>query len=302
MISFDRIQRAAQRINPVFLHSPQFVCEPLFHTLLKVETLNPIRCFKGRGAEWLLETLEVREPLVCASAGNFGQAMAYACRARGIPLTVYAAANANRLKVQRMTELGAEVVLTGEDFDAAKLAARASGGRFIEDALELATAEGAGTIGIELATASFDTLLVPLGNGALLGGVAAAIRALMPNVRIVGVQAAGAPAMTESLMHGKTITHPSISTIADGIGVRIPIPAALEYLDGAYDELHLVKEQTILKAMRLIHRYAGIVVEPSGAVGLAAMLEDPESFRGRRNAIILCGGNLTDAQIREWLA
>src|SRR5829696_3871843 len=128
-ISLERIEAAARDIDPVFLHSPQWVCEPLGEELgarvaLKTETLNPIRSFKGRGADWLAQNLPSGVSLICASAGNFGQAMAYACRARGVPLTVHAAENANPLKIARMRSMGARVVLGGEDFDAAKALAR----------------------------------------------------------------------------------------------------------------------------------------------------------------------------------
>src|SRR4029434_10170785 len=106
-LSLERIPQAAQTIDPVFLHTPQFVSEPLSDVLgvrlaLKIETLNPIRSFKGRGADFLVSQARNDVPLVCASAGNFGQAMAYACRKRGLKLTVYASASANPLKVERM--------------------------------------------------------------------------------------------------------------------------------------------------------------------------------------------------------
>src|SRR5215203_6901991 len=123
-ITLERIEAAARVIDPVFLNTPQWVCEPLGEELgarvaLKAETLNPIRSFKGRGADWLVHNLPAGVALMCASAGNFGQAMAYACRARGVTLTVYAAEQANPLKIARMRAMGAQVVLAGEDFDAA---------------------------------------------------------------------------------------------------------------------------------------------------------------------------------------
>lgn len=309
-LSFARVEEAARTVDPVFLRSPQYVCEPLGEALgvaltLKVETANPVRCFKGRGASYCVSKLDGDGPLVCASAGNFGQAMAYACRARGRRLIVFAGVTANPLKVERMRALGAEVRQAGEDFDAAKLEARRfaaeAGLRFVEDGLETATAEGAGTIGMELSTAGLDAVLVPLGNGALLGGVALALRQMAPQVKIVAVQAAGAPAMTESLRSGRMVCHEEIRTIADGIGVRIPIPEALDYLHGMIDTFLLVREESILAGMRLIHQHAGVVVEPSGAVGVAALIENREMFRGQRVGTILCGGNLTAEQMREWL-
>jgi threonine dehydratase len=310
-ITRARVQQAAGNIDPVFLRTPQYECEPLSAALgarlvLKVETLNPIRCFKGRGADWLVGQSTNGTPLVCASAGNFGQAMAYACRGRGIPLTVYAATTANPLKLERMRDLGASVVLHGADFDAAKHEARraatAADARFVEDGLDVETAEGAGTIGLELLEGEpVQDLLVPLGNGALFNGVARMVKERRPATRVIAVQATGAPAMLESLRQHRLVQHAAIDTIADGIGVRVPIPQALTDMEGILDDGVLVRDETILAAMRLIHRHAGLVVEPSGAVGVAAVLEHPDLFRDRCAATIICGGNLTGSQMRDWL-
>ncbi len=201
--------------------------------MLKIETLNPLRSFKGRGADYCVSQLPADARIVCASAGNFGQAMAYACRKRGLALTVYASVNANPFKIERMRALGANVVLHGEDFDAAKIEAKRfasqSGARMIEDSLDPATGEGAGTIGLELLTfpEQIDTLLVPLGNGAMLAGIARVMKARSPETRIIAVQAVGAPAMVESWRAGRVIVHERMQTIADGIGVRVPVPEAL---------------------------------------------------------------------------
>ncbi len=311
-LTIERVERAATVIDPVFLRSPQFECEPLGEAFgvrmaLKVESVNPIRSFKGRGADWLVSQAVRGVPLVCASAGNFGQAMAYAGRARGVPITVYASVNANPLKIERMRALGAHLILEGEDFDAAKHAARRAaaeqGLRFVEDGLDVETLEGAGTIALEwLGAAAFpDVLLVSLGNGALFNGVAGVVKARHPRTRTIAVQAAGAPAMIESHRAGRVIEHERIDTIADGIGVRVPIAQALEDLAGLVDDALLVSEDSILGAMRLLHQHAGLVAEPSAAVGIAALLEHQASFRGQFVGTIVCGGNLTAAQMTEWL-
>jgi threonine dehydratase len=311
-LHLDRIRQAYDAIDPVFLNSPQYRNEPLGDCLrtglvLKVETQNPIRSFKGRGCDWLVSQLPGRERLVCASAGNFGQALAYACRKNDIPLTVYAARTANPFKVERMRALGAEVVLYGEDFDAAKEQARAvareRGIRFVEDSLDVETVEGAGTIGLELLRypAPIDVLLVPLGNGALFNGVATVFKAHRPATRVIAVGAAGAPAMIESWRKGEIVTHPRTETIADGIAVRLPVPQALRDMAGLAAEGLLVEDQTIRQAIQLIHRHAGLVAEPSGAVGIAALLENPGAFAGLTVATIVCGGNLTDEQMQAWL-
>jgi threonine dehydratase len=312
-ITLERIEAAARGIDPVFLHTPQWFCEPLGEELgarvaLKAEILNPIRSFKGRGADWLVRNLPPGVALMCASAGNFGQAMAYACRARGVPLTVYAAEQANPLKIARMRAMGARVVLAGEDFDAAKALAREAaareGARFVEDSRDPEPTEGAGTIALEWLAfpERLDALLIPLGNGALLAGIATVIKARRPETRVVAVGASGAPAMVESLRSGRMVRHDHIDTIADGIGVRVPVPEALDDLRGLVDELTLVPDDGIVRAMRLLHRHAGVVAEPSGAAGLAALVQEPARFAGQTVGTVICGGNLTPAQMREWLA
>jgi threonine dehydratase len=312
-LSLEHIAQAIQIIDPVFLNTPQYRLEPLEAQLgcrlvIKVETLNPIRSFKGRGASLFVAQVAPGDTLVCASAGNFGQAMAYACRARGVKWIVYASVNANPLKIERMRALGAEVRLHGEDFDAAKLEAKRfaaeSGTRMVEDSLEPATGEGAGTMAVELLRwpEPFDTVLVALGNGAMLTGVGRWIKAHAPNTEVIGVAARGAPAMEESWRTGKIVEHERIDTIADGIGVRVPVPEAVADMRGTVDDVLLVGDDTTIAAMKLLHQHAGIVVEPSGAVGVAALLEHRERFAGKLVATIICGGNLTPQQIEQWLA
>ena len=312
-LKIENIQDAARLMDPVFRNTPQFVAESLSHLfgvriVVKVETVNPVRCFKGRGADYFVSRLKGGERLITASAGNLGQAMAYACRRRGIHLTVYASTQANAFKIDRIRALGADVVLVGNDFDDAKIeskhAAARLGVRMVEDSLDVETGEGAGTIGLELAAFSepLDAVLVGFGNGALACGVGVYLKHASPRTRIIAVQAEGAPAMIESWRQGKIVKYDSISTIADGIGVRIPIPECVEDMNGIIDEGFLVRDETLLEAMRLAHQHLGLVLEPSGAAGLAALIENKEAFAGKSVAIILCGGNLTPDQIRNWLA
>jgi len=230
-LSLDNIADAARSIDPVFLHTPQFVSESLSarfgcELTLKVETANPIGCFKGRGASFFVERTATSGgaiSMVCASAGNFGQALAYACRKHGFPLTVFASVHANPLKVTKMRGFGADVQLEGEDFDAAKIAAvrwaEANDACMVEDGRQTEIAEGAGSIGVELLASgkSFDAVLLPLGNGALLTGVARWVKAHSPETRIIGVSSAHAPAMHDSWKAGRIIELKEARTIADGI-------------------------------------------------------------------------------------
>lgn len=312
-ISADKIQHAMTVIDPVFLNSPQYRSEALEHELgcrlvVKLETLNPIRSFKGRGPSYFVSLLEPGARIVCASAGNFGQGLAHAVRSRGdVELRVYASVNANPLKLERMRALGAQVVLEGEDFDAAKLAAKrhaaSSGAMMVEDGLIPSISEGAGTMALELARwpEPIQAVMVPLGNGAMLGGVGRWFRHASPDTQVIAVQAEGAPAMIESWREGRVIEHERVTTIADGIGVRVPIPEAVDDMNELMDDAILVTDATIIAAIKLAHRHLGVVLEPSGAAGLAAILENRERFAGQLVATILCGGNLSEEQMGMWL-
>ena len=311
--SLERIAQAAGVIDPVFLDSPQFQAETLSEELgcrlvVKVETLNPIRSFKGRGAEWFAASLEGRPHLVCTTAGNFGQGLAYAARKRGLPITIFSSLHANPLKVERMRALGAEVRLAGEDFDAAhevaKRFAAEIGARLVEDGRELAIGEGAGTIGVELLRwpEPFDAIVVPLGDGSLLAGIARWVKAHQPAARMIGVCASGAPAMERSWRSGRLQETERADTIADGLAVTSPYPEALADLTGLLDDILLVEDETIVEAMRRAHRELGLVLEPSGAASLAALLAHRERFEGQLVGAILSGGNVTAEQMKQWLA
>lgn len=311
-LSLERIARAVTVIDPVYLDSPQFLAEGPggdagCRLVVKVETLNPIRSFKARGTEFLTASLEGKPHLACATAGNFGQGMAWSARKRGFPLTVFTAMTANPLKVKRMRELGAEVRQVGRDFDgaheAAKEFAAANGARMIEDGRNVEIAEGAGTIGVELLRwpEPFDSIVVPLGDGALLAGIAHWMKAHRPATRMIGVCATGAPAMEQSWRAGKVREAPA-ETIADGIAVTSPFAEALSDITGVVDEILLVDDDAIVSAIRRAHGGLGVVLEPAGAAALAAVLARPGRFRGQLVGVVLSGGNATTDQLRRWLA
>ena len=311
-ISVDRIRQAAGVIDRVFLHSPQYDCEPLSErlgvtTVLKVELPNPIRSFKGRGTDFLIHELVAPDKgFVCASAGNFGQGMAYACRKRGIPLTVFAAANASPIKIERMRSLGARIELEAGDFDSAKDAAKRHaaehGQIFIEDGKLGAIAEGAGTMALELTEhdAKLDAVFVPLGNGSLVNGIGTWIKHASPKTRIVAVCAEGAPSMAISWRKRRAVDAPS-SSIADGIAVRVPVPEAVEIMSRTVDDVMLVSDAAMLEWMRHAFADAGLVIEPAAAAGLAAIAQGASGLQGKRVAAILTGGNLTEEQLKDWL-
>jgi threonine dehydratase len=323
-LNLANIEKAAQLIDPAFLHSPQYEDGTLNaalgqRVLVKVETANPIRSFKGRGADFFARSLDPTQGIVCASAGNFGQAMAYVGRSRRIPVQVFVANDVNPAKAERMRSLGAKVTLCDGDFEVAKQNARRQAVDhpdciFVEDGAEDAISEGAGTIGVELlAAGTIDTVVVPLGDGALITGVAAWIKDRSPDTQIIGVCPEATPAMLHAwreargMPQGPGVRHPYSSarggrplagtdisqpthTIADGIEVRVPVQKAVEKMKNLVDDIVLVNDDALIEAMRLSASALGFVLEPSGAAGLAAIRR--HELPGQRLATILTGSNI----------
>jgi threonine dehydratase len=294
------IAAARALIDPVFLDSPLMRHPALDEALgcrcaLKVETLNPVRSFKGRGTEALMASLKPPpRAVMAASAGNFGQGLARAAQRRGVAATIFCATDASAMKVEAMRRLGATVELVGRDGEEAE-----SGALFVEDGAHSEIAAGAGTMAQEMTEAGLeaDALLVPIGDGALAIGIGAWMKAASPRTRIIGVVAAGAPAMARSFQARRAVDTPSVDTIADGIAVRAPIPAAVAQLTLAVDEIVMVSDAAILDAVRLLVRAAGLIAEPAGAAGVAAVLADRARFACQDVATILTGSHLDPALV-----
>jgi threonine dehydratase len=312
-LSLQHIVAASEAIDPVFRDTPQYEAETLREQLgcrlvVKVETLNPIRSFKARGAQFLVSQMSGSPHLVCATAGNFGQGMAYAARRRGWPITIFVGANANPMKVDRMRQLGATVRQGSDDPDElhgeAEAFARKNGFHLVQDGREAAIAEGAGTIAVELLKwpKCFDDIVVPLGDGALLGGMARWVKAQCPTTRVIGVCATASPAMERSWRSKKVVSAPCDGTIAAGIRVGTPFEEAVTDLTGLIDDVLLVPDSSLITAMQLVHKELGIVLEPAGAAGVAAVLDHREQFRGRLVATVLTGGNVSPSSMKEWFA
>ena len=310
-LSLQHIVAASAAIDPAFRDTPQYEAETLHAQLgcrlvVKVETLNPIRSFKARGAQFLVSQMSGSPHLVCATAGNFGQGMAYAARRRGWPITIFVGANANPMKVDRMRQLGAMVRQGSDDPDElhaeAEAFARMNGFHLVQDGREAAIAEGAGTIAVELLKwpKCFDDIVVPLGDGALLGGMARWVKAQCPTTRVIGVCATASPAMERSWRSKKVVSAPCDGTIAAGIRVGTPFEEAVTDLADLIDDVLLVPDSSLITAMRLAHKELGVILEPAGAAGLAALLDHREQFRGRLVATVLTGGNVSPNNLAEW--
>jgi threonine dehydratase len=203
-----------------------------------------------------------------------------------------------------MRALGADVRFAGDvdEAAAAKAFAKENGGLLVEDGKDVPIAEGAGTIGLELLRwpERFNAILVPLGDGSLLAGVSCAVKASHPSTQLIGVCAAGSPAMDRSWRLGR-VQEDRVETIADGLAVSRPHPEAVADLAGLVDDIVLVEDSKMLEAMRLAHQELGLVLEPSGAAGLAGLIPYQERFRHQLVAVILTGGNVTAEHIRKWL-
>src|SRR6266404_4269424 len=237
-LDIARIRAARQVIDPIFLDTSLYRCEALEPGLgcavsIKLETANPVRSFKARGTEVVASLLagSGSRAVVCASAGNLGQALAWSGRGRGLDVTVVASRFAPAAKLDRIRALDARLELVDGVFDVAReraaAVARYHGIRLVEDSLDIETCEGAATIGLELAgtAASFDAILIALGGGALATGVGHVVKARAPGVEVICIQPLGAPAMTHSWRQRRVVTTDSTSTIADGVAGRRPIPA-----------------------------------------------------------------------------
>jgi len=309
-----RVRDARRVIDPICLDTPLYRCEGLEPELgcavsIKLETANPVRSFKARGTEVVASRLAETgaKAVACASAGNLGQALAWSGRRRGLDVTVVTSRFAPAAKLDRIRASGADLTLTDGDFDTARKQAAAITRhrdiRLVEDSLDIETCEGAATIGLELAdTAStFDAVLIALGGGALATGVGHVLKALVPGVEVICVQPAGAPAMTLSWRQRRIVTTESVCTIADGVAGRRPIAAVLDDLLVVADDAVLVQEASIISGMRMLFVHAGLVVEPSAALGIAAILEDRDRFAGRHVVTIVCGSNVDADAFRRWV-
>jgi threonine dehydratase len=302
-LSLDRIVSAPAEIDPVFLDSPQFVSEQLSaelgrEVLTKVETLNPIGSFKGRGTSLLATQLDPAVEWVCATAGNFGQGLAYAGRARGAEVRVFAMPGAPADKLERMRDLGARVeVVDGAEAAAREYAVAGPGRVLVKDGEHPAIAEGAGTIAVELeARGPIDTAIVQVGDGALIAGVARWLKAKSPQTSVIGVCASGAPAMAKSFAEGRVISDEGSGTIATALAITDPVPESLARIRELVDEMVLVDDADLGAAMALVARATGLLVEPAGAAGVAALARHRASIPGARVAVLLTGAGAPEPE------
>jgi threonine dehydratase len=291
-LDLARIEEAAAVVDPAFRDTPQFFSDELCaalgrQVLVKVETLNPLGSFKGRGADFLLRSLAPGGTVVCASSGNLGLAMAHAGRAHGVGVHIYVPATIDARKLVKMRRLGARVTVIDGD---CATAARAHVVAHPDDLLvesHPALAEGAATIGVELLRAGyFDAVVLPVGGGSLITGVARWIKEHSPGTRVIGVCPEGAPSMARSWEAGRPVRVEPV-TIAGGLAMSEPAPEVALRLRALVDDMLLVSDEAITAAMRVAAGALGLLLEPSGAAGLAAIAE--HDWPDGRLATVLTG-------------
>lgn len=280
---------------PAFRLSRQLGCE-LF---LKCENFQVTGSFKDRGACNKLMSLtpeQARRGVIAMSAGNHAQGVAYHAQRLGIPATIVMPAFAPFTKVQRTRAYGARVVLIGETLDVsaekAREIAEAEGLVFVHPYDDPAIIAGQGTAGLEILedAADLDALVVPIGGGGLISGIAIAVKALQPSLEVVGVEAALFPSMLQAL-RGEPIEAGG-ATLADGIAVKTPGALTREIVRALVDDLRLVDETALETAVHRLAEEQKMVAEGAGAAGLAAVIAEPERYAGKKVGVVICGGNI----------
>jgi len=306
---------ARQRIAPYLKRTPLLHPAALGRRLgsdayVKCENLQPVGAFKVRGGINLAaaEGASLKQRgLTAASTGNHGQSVAYAAATFGLRATIFAPAGANPLKVAAMEALGAEVRLVGRDFDEAREAcerfAADTGARYVHSMNEPLLIAGVATAYLEALeeVPDLEVILVPIGGGSGASGASIVAKSLNPRLRVVGVQAEGAPAVYRSFHSRRLESTERVETIAEGLATRVAFELPLSILWRYLDDVVLVSDAELQAAMRLLLETTHTVAEAAGAAATAAAMRYPELVTGRKVLLPISGGNATLEQLRTAL-
>ncbi|MCF6329916.1 MAG: threonine ammonia-lyase [Sulfurimonas sp.] len=307
MLDLNKIQKATQRIKDVVINTPLSYAQHLstlydIEIYLKKENLQVTGAFKIRGAYNKISTL-TKEQLACgvvaASAGNHAQGVALSASRFGIRAVIIMPESTPLTKIDGVKHYGAEVILKGSNYDEAYGYAleysRKNSLTFIHPFEDEEVMAGQGTLAIDILNDKddLDAIIIPVGGGGLISGMAVAIKQLSPNTKIIGVGASGAPALKNSFDLGVAVDSKSVKTIADGIAVRDSSKITLSYMLKTVDEFISVDDEEIASAILFLLEKQKFVVEGAGAVGVAAVLHGKLShLKGKKIAIVLSGGNM----------
>jgi threonine dehydratase len=303
-ITIDQIRQAADAIAGHVIDTPCLHSRTLSritgaHIFLKFENLQFTASFKERGALNKLRSLDERQRragVIAASAGNHAQGVAYHAQRLGIPAVIVMPQHSPGIKIEHTRDYGAEVILHGELFDDAKRHALAvaeqRGLTWVDAYDDEQTIAGQGTIALEMLQAqpALDVLVVPIGGGGLIAGIAVAAAAVKPGIEIIGVQTSRFPSMHAAIT-GQPVTF-GISTIADGIAVKSPGKLTLPIIRQGVRDILLVDESHIEQAIVMLLEIEKTLAEGAGAVPLAAVLAHRERFLDKRVGVVLSGGNI----------
>ncbi|MEM4258449.1 MAG: threonine ammonia-lyase [Candidatus Thermoplasmatota archaeon] len=306
MLTLEEISDAYEILKPIVRHTPleksktfsQLTKENVY---LKLENLQTTGSFKIRGAYnkiYHLTEKEKKRGVVCASAGNHAQGVAYASALLHVKSTVFMPIYTPPTKILATKSYGANVVLEGKTYDdayeVAKEYATKNNKVLIPAFNDEYVIAGQGTIGIEVAEdlQKIDATVIPVGGGGLISGIAVALKSLRDNVKIIGVEAEGAQSMKQSLAKNKIDHLKRMDTIADGIAVKTPGDITFELAKKYVDKVVTVTDEEIADALYLLLQRAKLVVEPAGATSLAAILSKKVSFPGKNIVALISGGNI----------
>jgi threonine dehydratase len=280
------------------------------HVYLKLENLQTTGSFKVRGAYYMISRLspdKLKNGVLCASAGNHAQGVAYAASQLGVKSTVFMPVFAPPLKVIATRAYGAEVILTGDTFDDAFNAAMEygaqSGATFVHPFNDKDIIAGQGTVGLEIfdQLEKIDAVLVPIGGGGLIGGIAIALKSLNPEIRIIGVEPEGAQSMKESIKANEPRILNSVNTIADGIAVKSPGNLTFEITRNLVDELVTVNDAEIAQTTYMLLQRAKILAEPAGVASMAAVLFKKTDLKNMNVVPVISGGNINMSILEQIL-
>ncbi|WP_218104062.1 threonine ammonia-lyase [Thermogemmatispora onikobensis] len=305
-VTIADIWEAYKLLKPLLHHTPLTPSRTLremtgAEVYLKAENMQRSGSFKVRGASFKLSRLseqDYQRGVIAASAGNHAQGVAIAAAQHKIPCTIVMPETAPLAKVMATQGYGAEVVLHGFTYDDAYQRClelrEQTGATFIHAFDDPDIIAGQGTLGLEMLSdlPDADAILVPIGGGGLIAGIAIAARALRPNITIIGVQAAGAPSCRSSLDAGRLLELPAITTVADGIAVKRPGELTFSLIQRLVDDVVLVDDEAIISAVLFLMERCKMLVEGAGAAGVAALLSGTVKLPGKKVLVPLTGGNI----------
>lgn len=316
LLELATIREAESRLPPFVKETPLAYSRAVSElagaeVFLKLELLQPIGVFKIRGAFNRLLTLTAEERrlgVVTASSGNHGIAVAYAAAALGVPAIVFVPLTANPRKIEAIQSLGANLKQIGADYHESYMLAtehsNVSGTVFVHAYDDLQVLAGQGTIGLEIARQceSAETVIVPVGGGGLISGIAGALKQLKTGVKIVGVQSEGARAVYDSWSTGRIVESASVNTLADGLAARRPGQNSFQLMREYVDEMHLVTDEELKEAISIYMKKCRLIVEPAGAASLAALLWHTKLRADEKIVLIVSGGNISRELLLELAA